>query len=121
MLSRIQLNKLAETLGGIAVWGCLSGSRAQRAGVGYGDIVLSVNGVRTSNMDEYLQARALRNDIIQLVVFRDGAEVSVDIELDPGQRREYTREELESVTSEIVSARMVPTERPPPPDKDHQI
>jgi S1-C subfamily serine protease len=121
MLSRIQLNKLAETLQGIAVWGCLSGSRAQRAGIGYGDVLLSVNGVRTTNMDEYLQARTLRDDIIQLVVFRDGAEVFVDIELDPGQRREYTRDELESVASEIVTARMVPTERPPPPDKDHQV
>jgi S1-C subfamily serine protease len=120
MLSRIQLNKLAETLQGIAVWGCLSGSRAQRAGVGYGDVVLSVNGVRTTNMDEYLQARSLRKDVIQLVVFRDGAEVPVDIQLDPGQQREFTRDELESVAAEIVAARMVPTDRPPPPDEDLQ-
>jgi S1-C subfamily serine protease len=118
MLSRTQLNKLAESLQGIAVWGCLPGSRAQRAGVGYGDILLSVNGVRTSNMDEYLQARTLRDDVIQLVVFRNGAEVSLEIELDPDRRREHTHAELTALASEVVAARLVPTEHPPPPDED---
>jgi S1-C subfamily serine protease len=118
MLSRTQLNKLAESLGGIAVWGCLPGSRGQRAGVGYGDIVLSVNGVRTSNMDEYLQARTLRDDVIQLVVFRNGAEVSVEIELDPDRRRERTPDELTAMALEVVAARLVPTEPPPPPDEE---
>ena len=118
MLSRSQLNKLAESLQGIAVWGCLPNSRAQRGGVRYGDVVLSVNGARTSNMDEYLQARALRADVVQLVVFRDGAEMSIDIELDPAQKREPTREELEAVAKEVVAARMLPSERPPPPDID---
>lgn len=116
MLSRTQLNKLAESLQGIAVWGCLPGSLGQRAGVGYGDIVLSVNGVRTSNMDEYLQARTLRDDVIQLVVFRNGAEVSVEIELD--RRRERTPDELTALALEVVAARLVPTEPPPPPDEE---
>jgi S1-C subfamily serine protease len=118
MLSRTQLNKLAESLQGIAVWGCLPGSLGQRAGVGYGDIVLSVNGVRTSNMDEYLQARTLRDDVIQLVVFRNGAEVSVEIELDPDRRRERTPDELTALALEVVAARLVPTEPPPPPDEE---
>jgi S1-C subfamily serine protease len=118
MLSRTQLNKLADALQGIAVWGCLAGSRAQRAGIGYGDVLLWVNGVRTTNMDDYLQARALRDDVIQLVVFRNGAEVSLDIELDPDRRRAPTQAELTAVMSEIVASRLVPTERPPPPDED---
>ena len=118
MLSRTQLNKLAESLQGIAVWGCLPGSRAQRMGLRYGDVLLSVNGVRTSGMDDYLQARELRSDVVELVVFRDGSELSVSIELDPEQRREPTREELEAVSKEVVAARLMPTERPPPPDRD---
>lgn len=118
MLSRTQLNKLAESLQGIAVWGCLPGSRAQRVGLRYGDVLLSVNGVRTSDMDEYLQARSLRDDVVALVVFRDGAEISIDIELDPAQRREPTRDEIEAVAAQVVSARLMPTERPPPPDSD---
>ncbi|HTV19903.1 MAG TPA: PDZ domain-containing protein [Polyangiaceae bacterium] len=112
------MNKLAESLQGIAVWGCLPGSRAQRMGLRYGDVLLSVNGVRTSNMADYLQARELRSDVVQLVIFRDGAEMAVDIELDPEQRREPTREEIEAVAKDVVAARLMPTERPPPPDLD---
>jgi len=112
------LNKLAESLQGIAVWGCLPNSRAQRVGLRYGDVLLSVNGVRTSNTADYVQARALRADVVQLVVFRDGAEVSLEIELDPDRQREPTREELEAVAKEVVAARLLPTERPPPPDLD---
>ena len=47
-----------------------------------GDVLRSVNGVRTSDMDDYLQARSLRDDVVALVVIRDEAEVSVDIDLD---------------------------------------
>lgn len=118
MLSRTQLNKLAESLEGIAVWGCLPGSHAQRVGLRYGDVVLSVNGVRTSNVDEYLEARALRQGVVELVVFRDGAEISIDIDLEPGPRREPTREDLERVATDVVAARLLPTERPPPPDAE---
>ena len=118
MLSRNQLNKLAESLQGIPVWGCLPNSRAQRGGLRYGDVLISVNGVRTSSADDYLQARQLRDDVVQLVVFRDGAELSIDIELDPSQRREPTRDEVEAVAAEVVAARLMPTERPPPPDTD---
>jgi predicted metalloprotease with PDZ domain len=95
----------------------LPGSRGQRAGVGYGDIVLSVNGVRTSNMGEFLEARNLSNDVLQLVVFRNGAEVSVEIELDPELRPARTPDELTAMASEVVAARLVPTERPPPSDE----
>lgn len=118
MLSRTQLNKLAESLQGIAVWGCLPGSHAQRVGLRYGDVLLSVNGVRTSNVDDYLEARALRADVVELVVFRDGAELAIDIQLDPEPRPEPSREALEAVASEVVAARILPTERPPPPDLD---
>jgi C-terminal processing protease CtpA/Prc len=114
MLSRSQLNQLAETLRGIPVWGCLPGSQAQRAGVRYGDILLSVNGVPTSDVGEYVRARALRKGGVQLVIFRDGVELSLELTLDASEAREPTRAELEAVSAEIVAARMLPTERPPP-------
>jgi S1-C subfamily serine protease len=113
MLSRSQLNQLAETLQGIPVWGCLPGSQAQRAGVRYGDVLLSVNGVPTPDVGEYVRARALRKDGVQLVIFRDGAELSLELTLH-AEAREPTRAELEAVAAEIVAARMLPTERPPP-------
>jgi S1-C subfamily serine protease len=118
MLSRTQLNKLAESLEGIAVWGCLPGSRAQRVGLRYGDVLLSVNGARTANVVDYVEARALRDDVVALVVFRDGVELTIDIEIDPGQRHEPTREDIEAVATEVVAARLLPTERPPPPESD---
>ena len=47
MISRKQLEEIAATVQGVPVFGCLPGSTAAEAGVRYGDIVLSVNGVRT--------------------------------------------------------------------------
>jgi hypothetical protein len=69
-------------------------------------------------MTEYLQARAFRDDVIQLVLFRNGAEISVEIELDPDRKREHSRAELTRVVSEVMAARLMPSERPPPADED---
>jgi S1-C subfamily serine protease len=78
MKSRAELGRMAVILQGIPVWGCLPGSPAHQAGIGYGDILLSVNGVRTKTMKAYVAARHLRDDGAEFVVFRDGAEVTVD-------------------------------------------
>ena len=83
MIHPRQLEALAEAVQGIAVLGCLPGSTAAVAGVRYGDIVLSVNGLRTVNVDDYLAGRKLRTDGMNLQLFRDGNELSLFVELRP--------------------------------------
>lgn len=83
MMSRKQLEEIAETVRGVPVWGCLPGSTAAEAGVRYGDIVVSVNGVETPTINEYLEARKLRTDGYDLVLFRDGRQFSVFVPFRP--------------------------------------
>jgi len=80
MISRKQLEEIAATVQGIPIFGCLPRSTAEEAGVRYGDIVLSVNGVRTFTIDDYLGARALRASGMELRVFRGGQELNLNVE-----------------------------------------
>lgn len=54
--------------------GTLSGTPAARAGIRYGDVLISVNGMRTKTVGDYVEAKALRNDGMDIVVFRAGTE-----------------------------------------------
>jgi S1-C subfamily serine protease len=83
MMSRKQLEEIAATVQGVPVWGCLPGSTAAEAGVRYGDIVLSVNGVPTPGIDEYLEARKLRTDGFELRLFRAGTELTLFVPFRP--------------------------------------
>ena len=83
MISRKQLEEIAGAVRGVPVWGCLPGSTAAEAGVRYGDIVLSVNGVPTPGIDEYLEARKLRSDGFELRLFRAGEELTVYVPFRP--------------------------------------
>jgi len=99
MISRKQLEEIAATVHGIPVWGCLPGSTSAEAGVRYGDIVLAVNGVPTPGIDEYLAARALRVDGIELRLFRAGEEFTVFVEFRPPE------DELEALANQIADGR----------------
>lgn len=83
MMSRRQLEEIAEAVRGVPVWGCLPGSTAAQAGVRYGDIVLSVNGMDTPTIVEYLAARKLRQDGFVLRLFRAGEELTVFVPFRP--------------------------------------
>ncbi len=83
MMQRKQLEKIAATVQGVPVWGCLPGSTAAEAGVRYGDIVLAVNGVPTPSIVEYLEGRKLRTDGFALLLFRDGQELAVFVPFRP--------------------------------------
>lgn len=111
MMSRKQLEEIAATVQGIPVWGCLPGSSAAEAGVRYGDIVLEVNGVLTPSIDEYLAARALRQDGIALRLFRSGDELSVYVEFRP------PADTLEALTEQLADGRYLSSESEPPPPK----
>lgn len=83
MMSRKQLEEMANTVQGVPVLGCLPGSTSAQAGVRYGDIVLSVNGMPTPGIDEYLAARKLRSDGYELRLFRAGVELTVFVPFRP--------------------------------------
>jgi S1-C subfamily serine protease len=82
MLSRSTLAALALSLNGLPVYGCLPGSPADRAGVRYGDVLLRVDGQATPTWDAYIAARESSGDAIRVVLFRDGAELELEIVLD---------------------------------------
>jgi S1-C subfamily serine protease len=101
MVSRKQLEQIAAAVRGLPVWGCLPGSTAAEAGVRYGDIVLRVNGVATPSMDDYLAARALRVDGIELRLFRAGHELTVFVEFRPPE------DDLGDLVNRIADGRYV--------------
>jgi S1-C subfamily serine protease len=101
MISRKQLEEIAATVHGVPVWGCLPGSTAAEAGVRYGDIVLGVNGVATPSIDEYLAARALRVDGVELRVLRAGQELTLFVEFRPAE------DDLEALANQVADGRYV--------------
>jgi S1-C subfamily serine protease len=83
MIQRKQLEEIAAAMRGVPMWGCLPGSTSAEAEVRYGDILLGVNGQRTHNMGDYLSARALRTDGIELRLFRGGNQLTLFVEFRP--------------------------------------
>lgn len=112
VISREQLGRLAETLGGLPVWGCLPGSLAQEAGIRYGDVVLSVNGKSTANMDEYLDARSLRNDSATVVLFRDGDTLSIHLKFEEQEPTDDAsrKQQLRALSKSLADANILPTD-----------
>lgn len=74
MIPRKSLFSLADALDGLAVLGALAGTPAAKAGVRYGDILLAVNGKRVRTVADYVEAKNLRADGMDVVVFRAGEE-----------------------------------------------
>ena len=81
-MNRSTLAELAASLGGLPVYGSLPGSPAERAGIRYGDVLLSVDGQPTPTWDAYLMARQESGPAITVELFRDGAEFFVELVLD---------------------------------------
>jgi S1-C subfamily serine protease len=67
-----QLQRIASTLGGIAVWSTAENSLARAAGLRYGDVILSVNGEPTPSIRAYFKAKALSAERMTLTYFRLG-------------------------------------------------
>lgn len=66
---------------GLPVRSCSPGSPAERAGVKPGDVVLLANGQRVENMQQYVVARALRTDLLELTVLRGNRMLEFVVEL----------------------------------------
>jgi S1-C subfamily serine protease len=86
LLKRSELVALARALGGLPVYGCLPGSPADRAGISYGDVLLSVDDIATPSWDAYLAARERSGPTIVVKLFRGGIEFVVSLVLRPDAR-----------------------------------
>ncbi len=75
------MSELARALSGLPVYGCLPGSPAARAGVRYGDVLLSVDGHLTPSWDAYLAARESSGASLKLKLFRSGQELEIEVPL----------------------------------------
>lgn len=74
MIPKKSLFALAKALEGLPILGALEGTPASRAGVRYGDVLLSVNGMRTRSVADYVAAKDVRSDGMAIIVFRSGTE-----------------------------------------------
>ncbi|HET8936191.1 MAG TPA: PDZ domain-containing protein [Polyangiales bacterium] len=110
MLTPAELARLATALGGLPILGCLAGSPAEDAGVRYGDILLSLDGMPTSSWDEFVRARTQAGRAIVVRVFRQGQEFDLSIEL---RRSDKTPEQ---VIDELRGAASAPTNEEEPSD-----
>jgi S1-C subfamily serine protease len=77
MSFREDLERMARIYEGVAIFSVERGSTTHRAGVRAGDILMSVNGRRIRHHSEYAEARKLRSECIELVVVRQGRELTL--------------------------------------------
>lgn len=74
------IEKMAKIYGGMPLIAALPDSPAARAGLCWGDIVLSVNGVATPDADAFLKARGIREGGALVRFVREGKEREVELE-----------------------------------------
>ena len=77
------LRRLAKTLGGLVIYGCIPGSPAHRAGLRRGDILLRVNGHRACELQQYFAEGKDLPPRTKLTILRDGAELQVTVTQTP--------------------------------------
>jgi predicted metalloprotease with PDZ domain len=77
MSFRRNLERIAEIYGGIAIFSVDIGSTTHRAGVRAGDVLVAVNGRRVRRLAEYASARKLQEELLELVVVREGREIKL--------------------------------------------
>ncbi len=104
MIAKQALFALAKVLEGIPVLGSLSGTPAARAGIRYGDVLLSVNGMRTRTVLDYVEAKALRTDGMDIVVFRTGSERVEQLTFDASA----ATPDRAAILAELITLRIAP-------------
>jgi predicted metalloprotease with PDZ domain len=104
MIAKASLFALAKVLEGMPILGTLSGTPAARAGIRYGDILLSVNGRRTRTVLDYIEAKELRADGMDVVIFRTGTERVEHLTYD----RSAEAPDRAAILAELVMMRIAP-------------
>jgi C-terminal processing protease CtpA/Prc len=107
MLKWEDVTRMASRLNGVPVFGCRPGSPAARAGVRYGDILMSVNGQPTPDWASYIEARAKNRAEMRIELFRAGETLVFEFPLPS------TNEPIDPVQllEEMIESRMVPLMR----------
>lgn len=101
--------KIADAYNGILVLGALPGSPAAELGLRYGDVLLSVNGMRTRVVEDFLKARSLDPKTMRLEVVRGGQTVCVELDISERTLNKSLRQMTEHLMSSSTNA---------PPDSD---
>jgi C-terminal processing protease CtpA/Prc len=103
MIDRTTLFQLAKALEGLPVLGTLPGTPAARAGIHYGDILVSVNGRRTRTFGDYILAKALRADGMTIVIFRSGQEQTEELVYNTNRNKA----DPAMILSDLISMRLL--------------
>lgn len=114
MIGMKELTKLAAALGGLPVIGCRADSPAARAGVSYGDVVLSVNGMATPDWSAFVEARGRSSTSMSIELFRDGEHVHLEFALDQHAPIDPPQLLAELISEHVVALPM--PERPKQPN-----
>ncbi len=111
-----ELERLAQSLGGMCILGCLEGSPAHLAGLKYGDVLLEVNGRPTPNLGAFVEATRQWASPMRIRVFRRGREERLEFELPPRPAKVDATGLLQRVMrSGVLPASVTP------PDDDPQL
>jgi S1-C subfamily serine protease len=111
MTNRKDLCKLAAALNGLPVLGCRADSPADRAGVVYGDILLSVNGRATPDWTAFIEARSLSTTTMEVEIFRDGQTLKLVVPLEDSPQAIDPAQ----LIAELIAERLIPLDLTPPP------
>lgn len=105
MIPKKSVFALAKALEGLPVLGALQGSPADRAGIRYGDVLISVNKMRTKTASDYIEAKGLRDGAMEVVIFRAGLESMIELRYD-----ERGEADPAAILAELVTLRIAPTD-----------
>jgi S1-C subfamily serine protease len=81
MLKWEEVQRIAARLNGIPVLGCRPGSPAARAGIQYGDVLITVNNMPTPDWGAYIEARGLARGEMRVELFRAGETLVFELAL----------------------------------------
>jgi S1-C subfamily serine protease len=79
LMSAAVIEQIAKIYNGLPLLSCLPGSPAARAGLRWGDIVLSVNGVPTPDAMAFVRAREAKQGSALVRFVRAGREQEVEL------------------------------------------